>query len=104
MPPSRYKIKRSELAKSDLATIKAFTIERFGKQQWPIYRERLQQAIDAIATTPTIGASVEALSAGLRCHHVNKGSHYIYYRVQERTIFIVRIIHESRNQSRMLYP
>lgn len=101
MPLSHpFEIKRSRQAREDLADIRAWTIKRFGKEQWPIYRERITETLSLIAFNPEIGVSVDDIAPGLLRYHMRqpKGRHYIYYVVQDGAIIIVRLIHDARDQ------
>lgn len=101
MPPSpKYIARLTRQAQRDLAEIRTYTIRQFGREQWPVYEQRIEGAVQKLCQTPNIGKDVSTLSLGLKRFHLGrpKGSHYIYYRLTKKHLVIVRVIHDSRNQ------
>lgn len=95
------KLALTQQARTDLADIQAFTIERFGLEQWPIYQQRISNALRLLQNTPMIGKQIEGLPAPYRRYHVGrpKGAHILYYKVDSSELLILRVVHDSRDQS-----
>ena len=95
------KLALTQQARTDLADIQAFTIERFGLEQWPIYQQRLSTALLRLQKTPMIGKQLEGLPEPYRRYHLGrpKGRHILYYKADANELLILRIVHESRDQS-----
>lgn len=104
MPLFRYKLKRSDEAKRDLAEIRTYTIQTWNREQWDVYKQRIEHALQTIATEPALGKSVEHIRPGCFRYHMGrpKGAHYIDYQVKGTTIEVLRFIHDSRDQDRSL--
>jgi toxin ParE1/3/4 len=79
-------------AVEDLRSIGRFTQNRWGREQRNIYLRRLDGSFRTIARQPTIGAACDHIREGYRKYHV--GRHFIFYRLVETHIQIVRILHE----------
>jgi plasmid stabilization system protein ParE len=45
------KLAITQQARTDLADVQAFTIERFGLEQWPIYQRRISDSLRGMAPT-----------------------------------------------------
>ncbi len=95
------KLSLTQQARSDLADIQAFTIERFGLEQWPIYQKRINDALLRLRSSPMIGKQVEGLPATYRRYHLGrpKGAHLVYYKTDASELLILRVVHDSRDQS-----
>lgn len=95
------KLSLTQQARTDLADIQAFTIERFGLEQWPIYQKRITDALLRLRSTPLIGKQVEGLPATYRRYHLGrpKGAHIVYYKTDGDTLLILRVVHDSRDPS-----
>lgn len=101
MPPSLYKIKRSDDAKRDLAEIRTYTIRAFGPDQWPVYKSRINAAIRTVASDPLLhGKPCGDIKSGYYRYHMGKpkGRHYLYFSVEENTVVIDRILYDGRHQ------
>ena len=95
-----YIAKLTQQAQNDLAEIRTYSIQQFGLEQWSVYKQRIETAIQKICRTPQLGKDVSVISPELRRYHIGrpKGSHYIYYRLTEQYLVIVRVIHDARDQ------
>lgn len=105
MPPSpRYRARFTEQARLDIAEIRTFTVRHLGSTQWAVYKGRINTALRKLCQTPHIGKDAAALIPGLKSFHLGrpKGAHYIYYRVEGRSLIIVRVIHDARDQGKIL--
>jgi plasmid stabilization system protein ParE len=95
------KLAITQQARTDLADVQAFTIELFGLEQWPIYRQRISDSLQRLRNTPMIGKQVEGLPATYRRYHLGrpKGAHILYYKVDANKLLLLRVVHDSRDQS-----
>ena len=99
------KLSLTQQARADLADIQAFTIERFGLDQWPVYQKRISDALLRLQSTPMIGKQVEGLPEAYRRYHLGrpKGAHVVYYKTDADELLILRIVHDSRDPSRITW-
>jgi toxin ParE1/3/4 len=79
------------LAESDLRFILQHSLETWGERQRDEYAEAMRAAFVGIGTFPGIGRSSEDVAPGCRALPVEQ--HVIYYRVEEHTVRILRILH-----------
>ncbi|NJM99505.1 MAG: type II toxin-antitoxin system RelE/ParE family toxin [Phormidesmis sp. RL_2_1] len=57
MPPSPPYIARlTQEAKRDLAEIRTYTIQQFGRDQWPVYQQRIEAAIQKLCQNASAGS------------------------------------------------
>lgn len=89
-------------AKEDIEEIIEYTVETWGYNQAVKYEILLGDAITQIASDPRSPRFKQAdyVRPGLKRYHV--GRHYIYFKVSEDLVSILRILHDSRNQSQHL--
>lgn len=86
----------STAAEADLAGIRAFTLERWGRPQWLAYRGTLVDCFERIAADPDIGRSRDAFRPGMRS--VSCGAHVVFYLALEGGVIgIVRVLHARQN-------
>ena len=86
----------SSAAEADLAGIRAFTLERWGRAQWLAYRSDLAAAFERIAAEPGIGRRRDAFRPGLRS--VPCGAHVVFYlALDDGVVGIVRVLHARQN-------
>lgn len=86
------KIVRRPLAKRDIQGIWLYTCEKWGQDQAQRYLAELDYGIKALGHSPLIGKSCDFIRTGYYTFPVNR--HVVYYRVEESTIHIVRVLHE----------
>ena len=77
------------VAEQDLLQITLYGLQ-FGPQQARVYHLRLVNRFEELAKTPELYQPVEHVRKGYRRSVC--GAHSIYYRVQENTVEIVRIL------------
>ena len=99
-------------ARSDIASILAWTQENFGPQTLMRYKKLIQTAIEEIAANPELVGSAERpeilphcrtyhlfhsrKKAGGRGNRIRNPRHFLLYRVTERGIVeIGRVLHDS---------
>lgn len=104
-----WRIRLSEVAERDLASILRWTVETFGTGQATIYGETLATALATLEQGPDAPGSVsrEEISPGMRSLHVarsgRRGRHFILYQLHGTdSVDVVRVLHDSMEMSR--YP
>jgi len=107
MAGPEWRVRLGAAAELDFANILKWTTENFGSRQALIYRDTLVQAIRELVEGPDIARSRarDEIMPGLRTLHVarrgRRGRHFLMYRVAaERTIEIVRILHDTMDLER----
>jgi toxin ParE1/3/4 len=108
---SKWGVRLSFEAESDIAHILAYTRETFGEAQARIYQETLIDALMDLSHGPEPAGSRarDDISPGLRSLHVarkdRKGRHFILYRPSDDfKIDILRLLHDSMDLARHLPP
>jgi toxin ParE1/3/4 len=84
----------------DLQSIRAYTLETWGSQQEQLYLESLWAKFDSILAQPDRYRTRNDLFPG--CQIAAQGSHVILFRIQGKTLQIVRILHSSMDFRRHL--
>ena len=82
----------SKRAISDLEEIWLYTVEKWSIEQADRYYNLIFDEITYICKNINAGKSMEHVRKGYRASKVK--SHYIFYRVLNDTIEIIRILHE----------
>lgn len=100
LPSPQYIARFTRQAQRDIAETRTYTIRQFGRDQWPVYQQRIDSAIQKLCKTPQLAKDVSDLSLGLKRFHIGrpKGSHYIYFRLTKKYLVVVRVVHDARNQ------
>jgi toxin ParE1/3/4 len=80
-------------ARRDLKAIRQYTLSQWGSIQADKYLNDIDREIRALREFPDIGAGYEAVRASYGALHVKR--HLILYIRRERTLEIVRVLHES---------
>jgi len=83
----------SGLAELDLADIADYTTDTWGAKQANLYLDSLAECFIRIARMPSLGRACDSVHAGFR--RIEQGKHVIFYRPDERGVFISRILHQS---------
>ncbi|WP_140987143.1 type II toxin-antitoxin system RelE/ParE family toxin [Asticcacaulis tiandongensis] len=96
MGAPEYRIVYTDPAEQDLRDIFSFTLRRWGRDQLNTYAEKIDQTIAEITANPQIGRPRLGL---LR---ITVGRHYIYYRIEAETIYIIRVLHDRMDAVRHL--
>lgn len=92
----------SREAEDDLRDILQYTFERWGQAQVSGYKNILDKALSALRQSPNIGHRRLDLSADYRT--LLAGRHIIIYRFTKDVVYVVRILHESRDFKRQFPP
>ena len=82
----------SKRAISDLEEIWLYTVEKWSIEQADRYYNLIFDEISYICKNINAGKSMEHVRKGYRASKVK--SHYIFYRILNDTIEIIRILHE----------
>lgn len=85
-------LKLSPKARQDIVDILRFTGETWGQNQLLIYRDKINDVLEAISHTPELGHGRNDLPSTHLAYLV--GSHIIVYRISAGSIGIVRILHQ----------
>lgn len=90
--PDGLPVTLSPRARQDFIDILQYTGETWGEVQLLIYRDKIDEALLAIASNPLIGHRRNDLPATHRAYPV--GAHLIVYRKRASDIGVVRILHQ----------
>lgn len=99
MKPLPYVI--SKKAVSDLEEIWLYTVEKWSVDHADRYYNLIFDEINFICRNINAGKSMEHLRKGYRASKVK--SHLIFYRIQNNTVEIIRILHEIMDIENRLY-
>jgi toxin ParE1/3/4 len=91
----------SDLAKSDLDEIRAYTIAEWGRPQWLIYYRDLVRGWDRIVAHPDRGQDRSALFPNMRS--VRIGRHVVFYLRAADGVVIIRLVHERRDMAALSF-
>ncbi|KYC41883.1 hypothetical protein WA1_17840 [Scytonema hofmannii PCC 7110] len=90
-------------ARSDIKDILKYTTQRWGAQQRSRYKKLIERCLDSIAANPLPRSKKEDAIADYYRRHVDgKGRHFVYYRLLEDRVLVVRILHDSMDVDRHL--
>lgn len=89
MPENNYVI--SVKARSDIKSIAKYTIKEFGENQSLKYAHGLKEVLRELANNPELGRRYVAVKNQMLLRHRYK-SHVIFYFINQKEIFIVRIL------------
>ena len=97
-------IRLSRKAESDILDIRAFTLERWGQDQWLRYFAGLSTVMDRIADDPNCGRPRDILLKGMRSlPHEKHLFFFLPLQVGVSRAAILRIVHHRRNLSALNY-
>jgi toxin ParE1/3/4 len=82
-------------AYSDLLDISRFTRRTYGKRQAVRYIEQIEHCCKGLAAGRYRGRPADSISSGLRKQIVE--SHVVFFRLSNRDVVIVRILHVAMN-------
>ena len=90
----------SRLAQADIDVIYAYTVKTWSGAQADTYYAMIISAFEELASGTKIGhsAAIKGYSA------LRVGSHSIFYRVADETVFIARVLHQAMDVERHLNP
>ena len=87
-------------ARSDIAQIRKYTIENWGEPQWRVYKEFLFNKLQNLANNPSIGASIDEISAN--SFRFPLKDHVIYYLQRDKKIIFVGVLSSSMSPEKHL--
>ena len=87
------RLRLSRLAYSDLDSIYADTLEKWGQEQADRYIDALWRTLEKVAATPERWRTRDALYPG--CRICFSGRHAILYRIREGRAEIARVLHDA---------
>jgi toxin ParE1/3/4 len=90
----------SRRAYADLAEIDRFGAEQFGEAAAEAYQEAFDRAFERLAAYPHSGEAKPEYGPGLRS--LVCGRHRILYRIEEKIVQIVCVLHHSQDVARHL--
>lgn len=90
----------SKRAEKDLENIAVYSIQNFGIKQARLYRDGLFKTFDMICEFPMIGSDQNHIKKNVRRQVYE--SHSIYYRIDHKAIFILRIFGPGEDPLRHL--
>ncbi len=96
------KIRFSDDAKEDVQDIADYTLETWGEEQETAYLNSLHEKLAEIAADPERWGNREDLFAD--CQVASFGRHVIFFSAQDGLIFISRILHQSMDIPRHIFP
>ncbi len=80
-------------AQRDIEEIWDYTAATWSIDQAEIYFRRIQRTLAMLADDPRLGRPCDDIRAGYRKFRV--GSHFVFYRVIEDGIDVVRVLHQA---------
>lgn len=93
-------IRLSEAARSDLIDIWAETFQKWGPDQADAYLDDIDRALNGLIDNPRMGSDCSDLLMGAR--RLITGRHMAFYEVAESAIFVIRVLHQSKDMPRHL--
>ena len=85
----------SEIADKDLEDIFDLTFDEFGFEQAEKYLLEIEEIFQNLIINPQIGKKRDEIKQGL--YSFPKDNHIIFYRILDKHIRIVRVLHGSRD-------
>ena len=93
-------LKLSPQARQDFIDILRFTGETWGHHQLLAYRDKINDALQAISNNPQLGHHRNDLPATHLAYLI--GAHVIVYRTDADSIGVVRILHQRMSLARYI--
>ena len=90
----------SQEADNDLQEIYDYTTEKFGAEQAIRYLTGIEELFNVLCNHPHTGRMRNEIRKGIRS--ISYVSHIVFYRVVEKQIRIVRVLHASRDIPKLL--
>ena len=87
----RPRIRKQARAERDLIDIWHYTEDRWGEARADRYLDEIDAALDRLCDNPLIGVDCGHIRAGYR--RFTAGSHYIFYRLDQAAIEVIRVLH-----------
>lgn len=93
-------VRLSRKARQDFIDILRYTGETWGEVQLEVYRDKIDDALQAVGHNPELGHKREDLPPTHRAYLV--GAHVVVYRIEDQGIGVVRILHQRMRLARHL--
>lgn len=93
--------KLSQLAATDFASIYEYTLLNFGVRQADTYTKELEYVFGLLSESPLMGQEHTDIGAGVRRHDHQR--YAIFYRSRQNDIFVLRILHQQMQATRLLF-
>lgn len=93
-----YNLILTEQAQLDYEDILLYTLQNWGEQQYSVYAALLDQALLTLQENSVIGYHPRQLPTSYKALHVSR--HLIIYRVEDKTIIVLRVLHDKMDLSR----
>lgn len=87
-------------AEKDLKGIARYTRRTWGLEQTRRYLRALHERMQELAANPNLGVTRHDVAEGYRSARI--GHHHVFYRPEDDTIVVVRVLHESMDVQRHL--
>jgi toxin ParE1/3/4 len=94
------KLHLSPAASEDLENILQFTLDSWGEKQFEVYLSFFQETFDSIQKDPECLLSQGRDEIFKACRSIRSGHHVVFYRLKNKNIEIIRILHEKMDFSR----
>ena len=88
----KYRAVLSERARRDINAIWRHSAEHWGAAQADKYIGQVRAGVETLALNPMAGGACDDIRAGCRRYHA--GSHVLFYRIGNATVFVFRVLHE----------
>jgi toxin ParE1/3/4 len=92
----------TDAAVSDLQSIRNYTLEQWGKRQETAYLDAMWEKFEEILSNPGRWRKREDLFPG--CQIAAQAKHVILFRIQGKTLQVVRILHSAMDYPRHVPP
>ena len=89
----KYVIHHQSKARQDLKNIWFYSFDKFGQAQADKYFDELESAFKTLQDNPQIGVICDYIRPDYRQFKINH--HYIFYKISQQTIQVIRVLHES---------
>lgn len=86
------RLRISDEARADLASVRAFTTEEWSRSQASAYVDAIKARLRRLRERPGVGVACDEAIPGLR--RLMVGSHVIFYVEREHVIVVARILHQ----------
>jgi toxin ParE1/3/4 len=90
----------SQAARADLMEIHAYSRRMWGIARATAYLGGLREALRSLARGDASGQRADDVTADLR--RLVVGSHVVWFRIEDESLRIIRVLHQSRDAGRWL--
>lgn len=102
MPAKTRELRFSPRALRDLEEIWLYTFEKWSLSQAESYVSDISSACKGLAKGDRVGVNADYVRGGYLKYF--SGAHTIYYTVSEQYLYIIRVLHQSRDVEKALIP